>query len=140
MQILIVEDNNADALLITEAIKGSNIIKKYQVVKDGESALKYLNAINNGSKEFLPDLIILDLSLPKKSGFEVLTEIKNNSLFKKIPVVILTCSDNQENVKKCYSLHANCYLVKPIELKEYEEMFKTIESFWGEVAALPNLN
>jgi chemotaxis family two-component system response regulator Rcp1 len=140
LEILLVEDNNADVLLLTEALKESTIIKKYYVVKDGEEALKFLNRTDEYSKTRIPDVILLDLKLPKKDGFEVLKYIKKNPELQKIPVVILSSSGNEEDIKKCYELHANCYIPKPIELENFEEIIKTIESFWGEVASLPSIN
>jgi chemotaxis family two-component system response regulator Rcp1 len=137
MEILLVEDNLADVRLITEAFKGSKIIKQCHVVKDGIDALKFLKKEEEFSHSPVPDVIILDLNLPGKNGFEVLTELKNNISLVKIPVVILTCSNNEEHVRKCYDLFANCYIVKPTEFNEFEEVVKRIESFWGNVATLP---
>jgi CheY-like chemotaxis protein len=140
LEILIVEDNSADVLLIKEAIKISKIIKKCHVVKDGEEALRFLNREGEFSNANPPDVIILDLNLPRKNGFEVLEELKNGHPLQKIPVIIFTCSDNVDHIKKCYGLYANCYLTKPVELDEYENILKTIESFWGKVATLPSAN
>lgn len=140
MEILIVEDNPADILLIKEAIKISTIIRKCHIVKDGEEALRFLNREGEFSTANPPDVIILDLNLPKKNGFEVLGELKNGHPLQKTPVIIFTCSDNIDHIKKCYGLYANCYLTKPVELDEYENIVKIIESFWGKVATLPSSN
>jgi len=140
MEILLVEDNPADVRLITEVIRDSKIIKECHVVKDGAEALQFLHREGEFEKAPIPDVILLDLNLPKINGFEVLEELKNNVLLEKIPVIILTSSSNEENIKKCYQLYANCYVVKPTEFNDYEEVIKTIESFWGKIATLPSVN
>lgn len=138
MEILLVEDNLADVRLITEVIRDSKIIKKCHVVKDGLEALQFLHKEGEFEKAPVPDVILLDLNLPKKNGFEVLTELKNNTLLEKIPVVIVTSSTNEDHIKKCYEMYANCYVVKPTKFDDYEEVIKTIESFWGKIATLPS--
>ena len=137
MEVLLVEDNLGDVRLITEAFKDSKIIKKCHVVKDGIEAFQFLKREGDFSNSPRPDVIILDLNLPRMNGFEVLSELKNNTSFVKIPVVVLTSIDKEEYVKKCYELYANCYIVKPTELKEFEKVVKKIESFWGNIATLP---
>jgi two-component system, chemotaxis family, response regulator Rcp1 len=126
--------------LITEAIKKSTIIRKCHVVNDGEQALDFLNRSNGFSAAPTPDVILLDLNLPRKHGFEVLSELKNHPTLQKIPVVVITCSHNEADIKKSYELYANCYVVKPTEFDEFEEIVRTIESFWGRVASLPSVN
>ncbi len=140
MQVLLVEDSNSDIRLITEAIKDGKIIDKCHIVKDGEEAMQFLNKQNGYSNAPSPDMILLDLNLPKKNGLEVLQELKNTPSLQKIPVIIVTCSNDKDNIRKCYSLQANCYLVKPLEFSEFEDLIKTIESFWGKIAALPKAN
>lgn len=137
MEVLLVEDNSADIRLITEALKDSKIIKKCHVVKDGIEALQFLKKEGEFANAPIPDVILLDLILPKKNGFEVLYEIKNNPAFVKIPVVIVSSSSSDEHIKKCYELYANCYVVKPTKFNEFESVIKTIESFWGNIATLP---
>jgi two-component system, chemotaxis family, response regulator Rcp1 len=140
MEILLVEDNSSDIWMIRDAIKNSRIIEHCHVVKDGIDALKFLKKEGEFSGYNLPDIIILDISLPKKDGFEVLYELKNHSNLHKIPVVILTSSTNLDNVKKGYDMFANCYIIKPGEPKQFEDMVKSIESFWGQIAVLPTIN
>lgn len=140
MEILLVEDNPGDVRLITEAIKKSKIIRKCHVVNDGEEALVFLKNSENHHSVPRPDVILLDLNLPKKHGFDVLTELKSHPVLQKIPVVVLTCSHNEDDIKKSYELYANCYVVKPTEFDEFEEIVRTIESFWGKIAALPSIN
>jgi len=140
MEILLIEDNSSDIWMIKDAIKNSSIIEQCNVVKDGVEALKFLNKEGEFSNSTLPDLILLDIKLPKKDGFEVLSELKNHSFLHKIPVIIISNITNIETVKKGYDMFANCYIVKPSEPKEFEEMVKSIESFWGKIAVLPSNN
>jgi len=140
MVILLIEDNDSDVWMIKDAVKNSRVIEHCHVVNDGIEALKFLNKEGEFSKSALPDLILLDINLPKKDGFEVLAELKSNSCLHKIPVIIITSSSNIEHIKKSYNMFANCYIVKPGEPKEFEEMVRSIESFWGQIAVLPSKN
>ncbi len=140
MEILLVEDNPADVRLITEAIQDSKLIRKCHIAQDGEQAMNFLHKRDSYSKAPTPDVILLDLNLPKKHGFEVLEELKKDPALQKIPVVILSCSHNENDIKKSYELYANCYVVKPTEYDEFESVIKTIESFWGKVAMLPTVS
>ncbi len=138
MEILLIEDNPADVRLITEAIQDSKIIRKCHIAQDGEQAMNFLNKHDTYSKAPTPDVILLDLNLPKKHGFEVLAELKKSPALQKIPVIIITCSLNEKDIKKSYELYANCYVVKPTVFDEFENVIKMIESFWGKIAMLPS--
>lgn len=149
IKILLVEDNPADVRLIREAFKDNKTKNEFHVEQDGEAALNYLNSVNgtgngngnssgNGSPR--PDLIILDLNLPKKNGFEVLEQIKTNPALKSIPVVVLSTSDSEEHIYKSYNLNANCYITKPVEFTKFLDVVRIIESFWFEIAKLPSVN
>ena len=119
LNILLVEDAPGDVRLVSEALKQLPMSHVLTVAKDGEEALEILRKGKEGGSASLPDLVFLDLNLPKVNGYEVLKEIKNSSQLKRIPVVILTGSKSQEDVLKAYDAHANCYITKPSELSEY---------------------
>ena len=137
IEILLVEDNIGDARLAKEALKESKIKNDLQIVCDGIDAMDFLH----GKGKFLnaprPDLILLDLNLPKKDGREVLAEIKNDIDLKRIPVVILTISKAEEDILKTYNLHANCYITKPLDLDQFMKVVKSIEDFWLTIVKLP---
>lgn len=137
--ILLVEDNEADVRLIEEAFKENHAANRCSVVSDGEEAIDYLEKIDADDQHVRPDIIILDLNLPKKDGLEVLEEIKSNPLLRSIPVVVLTTSSSQEHVIKSYNLNANCYITKPTEFEKFVEVVKLIESFWFGIAMLPSV-
>ena len=137
IDILLVEDNPGDADLAREALEGSKINNNLFVVKDGDVAMKFLHK-NNGYHDVpRPDLILLDLNLPKKDGREVLADIKADINLKRIPVVILTSSHAEEDVLKSYNLHANCYITKPIDLSQFVKVVRSIENFWFSIVVLP---
>jgi len=136
-EILIVEDNAADIRLTKEALKDSKIYNKIHVVEDGVEAMKFLKKEGDYKDVPIPDLVILDLNLPKKGGREVLQEIKGDKKLKKIPVVILTVSEAEEDVLDTYDRHANCYIRKPIDLNQFEKVVKSIEDFWFSIVKLP---
>lgn len=138
VEILLVEDNPGDADLAIEALKESKMINNLHVVDDGEKATDFLFKRGEYSNAVKPDLIILDLNLPKKDGREVLEEIKSSDALKRIPVVILTTSKAEEDVLRTYNLHANCYINKPIDLDQFLEVVKSIENFWLSIVVLPN--
>lgn len=138
IEILLIEDNPGDVRLIREAFKDSHILGHLNAVPDGESALEYLGKITENTQR--PDMIFLDLNLPKKNGLEVLKEIKTNPLLKSIPVVVLTTSNSEEHVYRSYHLSANCYITKPVEFEQFVNVVKTIESFWFNIARLPSQN
>ena len=138
--ILLVEDNEADVRLIKEAFKESRAVNKFFVAGDGEAAIDYLEKIGADDEHKRPDMIFLDLNLPKKDGLVVLEEIKSNPLLRSIPVVVLTTSSAEEHVYKSYHLNANCYITKPVEFDRFVEVVKLIESFWFGIAMLPSVN
>lgn len=147
INILLVEDNPADVRLIREAFKDNKTKNDFHVEQDGEAAINYLNNVKdngngngNGDGPSRPDLIILDLNLPKKNGFEVLEQIKTNPSLKSIPVVVLSTSDSEEHIYRSYNLNANCYITKPVEFTKFLDVVRVIESFWFEVAKLPSVN
>ncbi len=137
VQILLVEDNSGDVRLTIEALKEAKVLNKLMVVKDGVEALSLLRQEGQYAHVTPPDLILLDLNLPKKDGREVLAEIKNDDKLKHIPVVILTTSRDEQDVLKSYNLHANCYISKPVELDQFIRVVKSIEDFWLGIVVLP---
>ncbi len=137
VKILLIEDNPGDVRLTTEALKEGKIHVEMDVVQDGVEALAYLRQKGKYAKAPRPDLILLDLNLPKKDGREVLAEIKADEDLKRIPVVILTISKDEEDIMKSYNLHANCYITKPVDLKQFIKVVQSIEDFWLTVVKLP---
>ena len=138
VDILLVEDNPGDARLAKEALKESKVKIQLHIVYDGMEATDFLFKRNKYKDAPRPDLIILDLNLPKKDGREVLAEIKEDENLKRIPVVILTISKAEEDILKTYNLHANCYITKPLDFDKFIEVVKSIEDFWLSVGKLPN--
>jgi len=138
VDILLVEDNAGDARLAQEALKESKVKNQLHIVNDGMEATDFLFKRNNYKDAPSPDLIILDLNLPKKDGREVLAEIKADENLKRIPVVILTISKAEEDIMKSYDLHANCFITKPLDLNKFLEVVKSIEDFWLTIVKLPN--
>ncbi|MCK9375811.1 MAG: response regulator [Syntrophobacterales bacterium] len=137
IEILMVEDNPGDVRLTVEALKEGKIRNNFNTVADGAEALAYLKRQGPYAEKSRPDLILLDLNLPKKSGPEVLAEIKEDPDLRRIPVVILTVSKAEQDILKTYNLHANCYITKPVELDQFLEVVKSIENFWLTVVMLP---
>lgn len=135
IKILLVEDNPGDVRLIQEVFKDANICNAMEIAYDGETAMELLNS--NDGNLFCPDLILLDLNLPKKDGREVLKEIKNNESLKCIPVVILTTSNAEDDLKETYKMNANCYITKPVDLDQFINVVKSIENFWLSIVKLP---
>ena len=135
--ILLVEDNPGDVRLTQEAFKESKFFHKLYVAKDGEEAIDFLNQKEDFQNVPLPDLILLDLNLPKKSGREVLADIKKDPNLKHIPVVVLTTSEADEDILNSYRLHANCYITKPVEFDKFLDIIKKIEDFWLSIVKLP---
>ena len=138
IEILLVEDNPGDSRLAIEALKESKLKNNLYVAEDGVEAMNFLYKTGKYSKMPRPDLIILDLNLPKKDGREVLAEIKNDDNLKRIPVVILTISKAEEDILKTYNLHANCYVTKPLDLDQFMKVVRSIEDFWLTIVKLPN--
>ena len=137
IDILLVEDNPGDADLAREALEGSKLHNQLFVVGDGEAAMDFLNQSGAYMAMPRPDLILLDLNLPRKDGREVLAEIKASEDLKRIPVVILTTSQSEEDIIKSYNLHANCYITKPIDLNQFIRVVRSIEDFWLSIVVLP---
>ena len=137
VEILLVEDNEGDIGLVEEVFEEGRINNKLNVVEDGEEAMQFLNKEGKFTDTPRPDLILLDLNLPKKDGREVLQEIKADNSFKLIPVVVLTTSKAEEDILKSYDLHANSYITKPVNFDQFIKVIKSIEDFWLEVVKLP---
>ncbi len=137
MQILLVEDNPGDIRLTQEALKEGSIKNVLNVVKDGVEALDYLKKKGKFMNNPTPDIILLDLNLPRKDGREVLAEIKADEYLKLIPVIILTTSDADQDIIRSYKLHANCFITKPVDLDQFIYIIRQIESFWFTVVKLP---
>ncbi len=137
IDILLVEDNPGDVDLAREALADSKINNTLHVVSDGEEAMDFIRRRGKYANVPRPDLILLDLNLPKKDGRQVLSEIKGDEDLKRIPVVILTISQDEEDILKSYNLHANCYITKPIDLGQFIKVVKSIEDFWLTIVKLP---
>jgi len=137
LHVLLVEDNEGDVRLIKEAFSESKIDKKFAVAKDGEDALNYLYKRGDYANTQRPDIILLDINLPRKNGFEVLEKIKSDPDLKRIPVIMLSSSSSEDHIAKSYDLSANCYVTKPVDFDEYTEAVKIIEDFWFQMAKLP---
>ena len=138
IEILLVEDNPGDARLAKEALRESKLRNNLNIVVDGVEAMDYLHKKGKYADATTPDLVLLDLNLPKKDGREVLAEVKADDKLKRIPVVILTTSTAEEDVLKTYDLHANCYISKPIDLDQFMKVVKSIEDFWTTIVKLPS--
>jgi len=137
IDILLVEDNPADVRLTREALREAKVINSLHVVRDGMEALDFLHKRDRYANSPSPDLILLDLNLPKKDGREVLAEIKQNEKWKRIPVVVLTTSKAEEDIVRSYDLHANAYVTKPVDLMRFIEVMRVLEEFWLAVVTLP---
>lgn len=137
MEVLLVEDNPGDVLLTRLALEDGKIHINLSVVEDGVEAIAFLTKQGKYATSPHPDLILLDLNLPKKDGREVLAEIKNHQDFKRIPVVILTTSQAEEDIVKAYNLAANCYITKPVDFHQFVKIVQTIEDFWFTIVKLP---
>jgi CheY-like chemotaxis protein len=138
VDILLVEDNPADARLTVEALKDGKLSNTLHIVEDGVEAMAYLRKEGKYAAAVRPDIILLDLNLPRKDGREVLAEIKADENLKRIPVVILTTSKAEQDIVKTYNLHANCYITKPVDLDQFINVVKAIEDFWFTIVKLPN--
>ena len=138
VEILLIEDNAGDARLAKEALRDAKVRNNLTWISDGIDALAYLRREGKYDKAPRPDLILLDLNLPRKDGREVLSEIKADERIKCIPVVILTTSQAEEDVLRAYHLNANCYIPKPVDLDRFIKVVKTIEDFWLTIVKLPS--
>ncbi|MEE8372251.1 MAG: response regulator [Dehalococcoidia bacterium] len=137
IEILLVEDNPGDATLTMETFEHGRLRNNMHVVEDGVEALSFLRREDAYADAPRPDLILLDLNLPRKDGRQVLEEIKDDDSLKTIPVVVLTTSAAEEDIHKSYGLHANCYIRKPIDLKQFVNVVEGIEQFWFSIVTLP---
>ncbi len=137
VEILLVEDNPGDIRLAQEGLREAKILNNLHVVKDGDEAVAFLHREGPYKNAPRPNIILLDLNLPKKNGREVLQEIKQNPALRQIPVVILTSSKAEEDIAKSYDLHANCYVCKPLDLDRFLQIIKAFEAFWLTVVELP---
>ncbi len=137
-EILLVEDNPADILITREAFADFKLGNTLHVVEDGEAAMAFLRREGQYARAPRPDLILLDLNLPRKNGREVLTDIKDDPALQEIPVVVLTTSNSEEDVHHAYGNHANCYIVKPVGFQNFSRAIREIHNFWFQIAALPS--
>lgn len=137
LQILLVEDNEGDIVLTLEAFRHTILKNNIKVVRDGEEAVHYLTKQGKYAGAELPDIILLDINLPKMDGKEVLSYIKNDDLLKCIPVVMLTTSSSERDILDAYTGHANCYITKPVDFSKFIEVVRSIENFWLSIVQLP---
>ncbi|MGD9160349.1 MAG: response regulator [Desulfobacteraceae bacterium] len=138
IEILLVEDNPGDVRLTQEALKEGKIINNLRMAKDGVEAISFLRREGEYADSARPDLILLDLNLPKKDGREVLMEIKKDEELRRIPVVVLTTSRAEEDIIRTYDCYANCYITKPVDFEQFINVVKSIENFWLSVVKLPH--
>lgn len=139
INILLIEDNPGDVRLTQEAFKEGKVSTQLDVVMDGVEAIKFLRKQDQYSTANTPDLILLDLNLPKRDGREVLAEIKADQDLKRIPIVILTTSNAETDILKSYNLHVNCYINKPVDFDKFFDIIQKIEEFWLKTAVLPTM-
>ena len=137
IEILLIEDNPGDVRLTMEALKETKVINKLTVMKNGVEAMAFLRREGPYAQAPRPHLILLDLNLPVKDGREVLAEIKADEALRRIPVVVLTTSRDEQDILKSYNLHANCYITKPVDLDQFITVVKSIEDFWLGIVVLP---
>jgi CheY-like chemotaxis protein len=137
IEILLVEDNIGDIRLTEEALKESNLIVNLHVARDGMEAMEFLRGEGGQANAPAPDLILLDLNLPRKDGREVLQEIKNDADLKRIPVVVLTTSEAESDIVTTYGFHANCYINKPVDMDQFIKIVQMLEEFWFTIVKLP---
>jgi two-component system, chemotaxis family, response regulator Rcp1 len=138
IRILIVDDSPSDAFLAKEALKQCQQVSEVYTVRDGVEALEFLNRRGDFSQSPRPDLILLDLNMPRKDGREVLAELKSNERFLRIPIIVLTSSSADQDIECAYSLHANCYVTKPTDFRDFKNVITTLEAFWCSTVALLN--
>jgi len=131
----LVEDNEGDIFLTTEAFEESKIVNRIITIRDGKAAINYFEGLTQ--KDSLPHLILLDINLPKVSGHEVLTYIKNTEKYKSIPVIMLTTSSAEKDILACYENHVNCYITKPIDVSDFIKAITKIEDFWINIVSIP---
>ncbi len=136
VRILLVEDNEGDIILTLEALEESKFSNIVDVARNGQEALDHLLKKTGYEKAIRPDLILLDINLPIKSGHEVLSEIKTNEQLKQIPVIMLTTSSSEKDINKAYGNHVNCYICKPVEINEFIDVIEGIENFWFNISSV----
>jgi CheY-like chemotaxis protein len=137
IEILLVEDNPADVRLTQEVFKDCRILNNLHIAKDGIEAMDFLTRKGDFKDKPMPDLVLLDLNLPKKDGREVLADMKNDPELKKIPVIVLTTSEAEQDIVRSYNLGANCYITKPVDLNQFIRVVHGIEDFWLTIVKLP---
>jgi chemotaxis family two-component system response regulator Rcp1 len=137
VQILLVEDNPADVRLTVEALRAAKVANELHVVDDGEAAIDYLRQRGSYSGAGRPDIVLLDLNLPRLDGRDVLADIKGDSDLASIPILVLTSSAAEEDIARSYELHANCYISKPVDFTEFMEAVRSLEGFWLKIVKLP---
>ncbi|MEX2511942.1 MAG: response regulator [Cyclobacteriaceae bacterium] len=137
LKVLLIEDNEGDILLISEALKELKVPVDFFYLRDGHDAVEFFKRCVSGLEEKVPDLVLLDINLPKKNGQEVLSFIKNSPGLKQVPVIMMTTSSSHKDVWQAYENHANCYIMKPIGGSNYQEIVEKIEEFWFSLARLP---
>jgi CheY-like chemotaxis protein len=135
IHILLIEDNEGDILLTTDALEDSKIFNKITIIKDGDAAINFFETLSDPSDQ--PNLVLLDINLPKKSGHEVLQYIKQSDLYNQLPVIMLTTSSANKDVVQAYKNHANCYITKPIDVSEFIQAIAKIEDFWINIVTIP---
>lgn len=138
VEFLLAEDNPGDVRLTQEALRDSKIRNNLNVVTDGVEAIAFLRRQGKYANAPIPDVVLLDLNLPKKDGREVLAEIKSDPVLKRIPVVIITSSEAEQDILRTYDLHANCYVSKPVDLDQFIKVIQAIENFWLTIVKLPS--
>ena len=137
IHILLVEDNEGDIFLVTEALEEGKIVNKVSVIKDGKEAIDFLEKKGKYENAERPDLILLDVNLPKKNGHEVLEHIKSQKNLKQIPVIMLTTSSDEKDISMSYKNHANCFITKPVDVENFLKVVYSIENFWISIVTLP---
>ena len=135
IKILLIEDSEGDILLTVEALSDSKIVNEINVLKDGKEAIEFFES--GPTAEQLPDLILLDINLPMKSGHEVLTYLKNNAAYRHIAVIMLTTSSSEKDISRAYDSYVNCYITKPIDASDFMDAVIKIEDFWISIVTLP---
>ena len=137
IHILLVEDNEGDIFLVTEALEEGKIVNNLSVTRDGKEAIDFLEKKGKYQNAEMPDLILLDVNLPKKNGHEVLEHIKSADHLKQIPVIMLTTSSAEKDILMCYENHANCFITKPVDVDNFLKVLYSIENFWINIVTLP---
>lgn len=137
VQILLVEDNPGDVRLTVEALRNAKVANELHVVEDGEAAIDYLRQRGPHAGATRPDIVLLDLNLPKLDGRDVLSDIKSDPKLASIPILVLTSSAAEEDIDRSYELHANCYISKPVDFVEFIAALRSLESFWLEIVKFP---